>query len=136
MRTVLNMVNIVYTIISNIGYSLHMKGTVVNAVFCAKCSLAKINSFVIFRKLTFAIAAMCTVQTMANSLNHHFRQCAHYGISHLQCFETFEIALCFAHFSFYEISTPVMPTMLVIVNVVQIIISDIVHTVYITFTVF
>ena len=37
---------------------------------------------------------------------------------------------------FYEISTPVMRTILTMVNVVQIIISDIAQAVYIRFTVF
>ena len=30
----------------------------------------------------------------------------------LQCFQTFEFAVCFAHFDFFEISTPVMLIML------------------------
>ena len=48
----------------------------------------------------------------------------------------FENAVCFAHFGFYQISTPVMRTMLTMGNVVQIIISDIAQTVYIKFTMF
>ena len=47
-----------------------------------------------------------------------------------------KLLVCFAHFGFYEISTPVMRTMLTMVNVVQIIISDIAQTVYIKFTMF
>ena len=35
--------------------------------------------------------------------------------------------MCFAQFSFYEISTPVMRTMLTMVNIFQVLISDIVH---------
>ena len=48
----------------------------------------------------------------------------------------FEIAVCFAHFGFYEVSTPMMGTMVTMVNVVQIIISDVEHTLYITFIAF
>ena len=48
----------------------------------------------------------------------------------------FENAVCFAHFGFYQISSPVIRTMLTMVNVVQIIISDIAQTVYIKFTMF
>ena len=48
----------------------------------------------------------------------------------------FENPVCFAHFGFYQISTPVMRTMLTMVNVVHIIISDIAQTVYIKFTMF
>ena len=48
----------------------------------------------------------------------------------------FENAVCCANFGFYQISSPVMRTMLTMVNVVQIIISDIAQTVYIKFTMF
>ena len=41
----------------------------------------------------------------------------------------FEIAICFAHFGFYEISTPVMGPMEAVVNILQVIISDIGHPV-------
>ena len=44
-------------------------------------------------------------------------------------FKLFEIAVCFAHFDFFEISTPVMRIMLSMANIVQIIISDIAHIV-------
>ena len=40
----------------------------------------------------------------------------------------FENAVCFAHFGLYQISTPVMRPMQTMVNVVQIIFSDIVQT--------
>ena len=66
-----------------------------------------------------------------NSLNHHFQHCAHCVDEIYNIFEVFEIAVCFAHFVVFEIWTP-----LAMVNVVQIIISNIAHTVYIRFTVF
>ena len=68
--------------------------------------------------------------------NHHFRRWAHFVYHIYGVLKLFEIAIWFAHFDFYKISTPVIRTMLTMVNVVQIIISDIAHTVNITFTVF
>ena len=59
--------------------------------------------------------------------------CVHHIYSVLKLFE---IAVCFAQSSFYKLSTPVMPAMLTVVNVVQTIIFDIAHPLYITFTVF
>ena len=47
-----------------------------------------------------------------------------------------KIAVCFPHFGFYEISAPVMRTMLTTVNDAQNIISDIAPPFYITFIVF
>ena len=46
------------------------------------------------------------------------------------------MGVCFEHFGFDEISTPVMRTMLTMVNVVQTIMSEISHTVYIRFKAF
>ena len=71
-----------------------------------------------------------------HSLNHHFQHCAHSVYQIYSVFKLFEMALCFAHFGFNEISTPLIRTLLTMVNVVQIIISDIGHTVHITFTLF
>ena len=46
------------------------------------------------------------------------------------------MAVCFAHIGLFEIWTAVILNMLAMVNVVQIIISDIAHSVYLRFTVF
>ena len=46
------------------------------------------------------------------------------------------MAVCFAHIGLFEIWTALILTMLAMVNVVQIIISDIAHSVYLRFTVF
>ena len=62
-----------------------------------------------------------------HSLNHHFQHCAHSIYQILRIFKVFKIAICFAHLSFYEISTPVMRSMLTMVNIFQFPISDIVH---------
>ena len=68
--------------------------------------------------------------------NHHFRHSANCVYRINSVVKLFEIAICFPYFGFYEISTPVMRTLLTMVNVVQTIISDIAHTLSITFTVF
>ena len=44
-----------------------------------------------------------------------------------------EIAVCFAQFGLFEISTPVMSNMLTMANIVWMIITNIAHTVYIWF---
>ena len=46
------------------------------------------------------------------------------------------MAVCFAHIGLFEIWTALILTMLGMVNVVQIIISDIAHSVYLRLTVF
>ena len=69
-------------------------------------------------------------------LNPHSFHCSHCVNKIYSVFKPFEIAVCFGTFGFYEISTPVMRTMLTKLNVVQIIISDIAQAVYIRFTVF
>ena len=70
------------------------------------------------------------------SLNHHFQHCAHSVYQSLSVLKLFEIAVCLAPSAFYEISSPVIRTMLTMVDIVWIIISNISHTVYIRFTVF
>ena len=46
------------------------------------------------------------------------------------------MAVCFAHIGLFEIWTALILTRLAVVNVIQIIISDIAHSVYPRFTVF
>ena len=67
---------------------------------------------------------------------HPFKHCAHCLYHVYSVLQHFEIAACFAHFGFYEVSTPIMRTMVTMVNIVQIIISDVEHNLYITFTAF
>ena len=61
---------------------------------------------------------------------------AHTVYIRLPVISKFEIAICFAHFDNFEISTPVMRIMLTMANIVYVIISDMAHRVYIRFTVF
>ena len=51
-------------------------------------------------------------------------------------FKLFEIAVCCEHFDIFEIITTVMRIMLTMANIVEIIISDIAHTLDIRFTAF
>ena len=53
-----------------------------------------------------------------HSLNHHFRHGAHSVYKIYSDFKVFEIAVCFAHFDFFEVSTPVMRIMLTVANMV------------------
>ena len=69
-------------------------------------------------------------------LTHHFQHCANCVYEIYIVLELFEIPVCFAHFAFFEIWTPLILTMLAMVNVLQIIISNIAHSVYMRFTVF
>ena len=69
-------------------------------------------------------------------LNDHYQHCAHCAYDIYSIFKVFEMAVCFAHIGLFEIWTALILTMLAMVNVVQIIISDIAHSVYLRFTVF
>ena len=52
------------------------------------------------------------------SLNHHFQHSAHSVYKIYSVFKLFEIAVCSAHFDFFEITTPVMRIMLTMANIV------------------
>ena len=69
-------------------------------------------------------------------LNHHFQHCAHCAYDMYSICKVFEIAVCFANFVLFEIWTALILTMPAMVNVVQFIISNIAHSVYMRFTVF
>ena len=71
-----------------------------------------------------------------HNLYQHFRHSVNCVYQIYSVLKLFEIAICFAHFGFYEISTPVMRIMLTMQNVVYIIISNIPPTVYIRYTAF
>ena len=69
-------------------------------------------------------------------LNHHFQHFAHCAYDIYSICKVFEMAVCLAHFGFFEIWTALILTMLARVNVVQIVISNVEHTLYMRFTVF
>ena len=68
--------------------------------------------------------------------NHYFQHCALCVYDIYSICKVFEMAVCFAHIGWFEIWTALILTMLAMVNVVQIIISDIAHSVYLRFSVF
>ena len=53
-----------------------------------------------------------------HSLNHHIQHCARCVYETYSVFKVIQIAISFAHFSFHEISTPVMHHMLTMANIV------------------
>ena len=56
---------------------------------------------------------------LKHSLKNHFEHCAHCLYKICSVFKLLEISVCLAHLSFYEISTPVMRTMLTMVKFVK-----------------
>ena len=63
---------------------------------------------------------MRTMLNMVNvgQINISDFACAHCVYQIYSVLKSFEIAVCFAHFGFYKISTPVMPTTLSMANIV------------------
>ena len=130
MRILLIMANIVQISISDMGHTVYIRFTV----------------FSIFSKLLFVLHSWLFrnyysgdvhhVGYGKHSSNHHFRHSAHSVYKICSVLKLFEITVCSSHFDFFEITTPVMRIILIVANIVQIIISDIAHIVYIRFTVF
>ena len=121
MRLMSAMANIVQIIISDMGHIVYIRFT----VFSNFSNLEFVLQILTFSKL---LLQWC--------LNHHFRQGTHsvYGI--YSVLKLFEISVCSAPFDFFEITTPVMRIILTMSHIVQIIISDMAHTVYIRLAVF
>ena len=71
-----------------------------------------------------------------HSLNDHYQHCAHCVYDIYSICKVFEMLVCLAHIGLFEIWTALILTMIAMVNVVQIIIWDIAHSVYLRFTVF
>ena len=128
-RTMPTMVNVVQIIISDIAHTVYNTFT----VFWNFSKLLFVLHIFVFRKF---ILRWCPQRYGKHSFNHHFRRCAPCLYQIYSVLKLFEIAVGFEHFGFYKISTPVMRTMLTMLNVVQIIISEFAHILYITFTVF
>ena len=126
----LAMVNVLQIIISNIAQSVYMR-------FIVFQSFPNCNLFCTFFLLrNFYSGDAPHANYGKHCLTHHFQHCAHCVYEIYSIFEPFEIAVSFAHFVVSEIWTPLILTMLATVNVVQIIISNIAHFVYMRFTVF
>ena len=113
---------------------------------CAQCVYEIYSVFIVFE----IAVCFCTFWLIRNfysgeahhgnyckhSLNDHFQHWAHFVYDIYSICKVIEMAVCFAHIGLFEIWTAMILTMLAMVNVVQIIISDIAHSVYLRFTVF
>ena len=111
-----------------------------------KLCISNLQCFQTFRSRSL----FCIFRTLQNFYScdaHHGNYAKHNLYQHFQhsvncvyqiysVLKLFEIAICFAHFDFNEISTPVMRTMLTMQNVVYIIILNIPPTVYSRYTAF
>ena len=130
MRIMLTMANIVYIVISDIAHTVYIGFT----VFWNFSKLLSVLHSWLFRN--YYSGDVHHVSYGKHSLNHHFRQGTHSVYKIYSVLKLFEIAVCSPPFDFLEITTPMMRLMLAMANILQIIISDMAHTVYIRFTVF
>ena len=130
MRIMLTMANIVKIIISDIAYIVYIR-------FIVLLNFSKLQ-FVLHILLlrNFYSPDAHHANHGKQRINHHFRHGADSVYKKYSDFKLFEIAVCFAHFDFFEISTLVIRIILTMANIVYIIISYIAHTVYIRFTLF
>ena len=111
-RIMLTMVNIVLIIISNIAHTVYIR-------FKAFWNFSKLQivfTFWLIRKFYCGDAHHAIYGK--HRLNHHLQHCAHSVYQIYSVLKLFEIAACFAHFGFYEISTVVMRIMLTMANIV------------------
>ena len=130
MRTMLTMVNVVQIVNPDIAHIVYitLKAFWNYRNYCLFCP------FWLLRNLYSGDAHHANYGE--RSSNHHFRNCAPFLYHIYSVLKLFEIGVCFAHLGFYEVSTPMMRTMATMIYIVQIIISDVEHTLYITFTAF
>ena len=123
MRIMLTMANIVLIIISSISHRVYIR-------FKAFWNFSKLQfvfTFWLLRKFYCGDAHHAIYGKQ--SLNHHLQHCAHIEYQIYSVLKLLEIRVCCTNFCFYEISTLVMRPMETMVNIVQVIISDIGHTV-------
>ena len=130
MRIMLTMANIVYIVISDIAHTMYLGFT----VFWNFSKLLFVLHSWLFRN--YYSGDVHHVSYGKHSSNHHFRHSAHSLYKIYSVFKLFEIIVCSSYFDFFEITTPVMRIILIMANIVQIIISDMAHTVYIRLKVF
>ena len=102
MRIMLTMANIVLIIISKIAQTVYIR-------FKALWHFSKLQfvfTFWLFRKF-YSCDAHHAIYGKHSS-NHHLQQCAP-NVYEIYCvLKLLEITVCFTHFGFYEISTPVV----------------------------
>ena len=131
MLIMVTMVNIVQIIISDVEHTLYITFT---AIFLTFPNSSLTCTFWLLRSLYSGDAHHDNYGE--GSSNHHIRHCGPFLYHIYSVLKLFEIAVYLAHFGYNEVSTPMMRTIVIIVNVVQIIISDVEHTLYITFIAF
>ena len=108
----LTMVNIVQIIISDIAKAVYIRFTVFS-------NFSKFQFVYTFWHLrNFYSGDPYDSNYAKHNLNHHFRHSANWLYKIYSILKLFQIAVCFAHFGFYEISTPVMRTIPIIGNFV------------------
>ena len=112
MRIILIMANIVQIIISDKGHTF-IKDLQCFETFRNCCLFC---TFWLFRNYYSGDANH--VNYGKHSLNHHFRHRAHSVYKIYRVLKLFEFAVCFAHFDFFEITTPVMRITLTMANIV------------------
>ena len=130
MCTMVTILNVVQIIISDIEHTVYIRFT----AFWNFSKFQFVLHILAFPKFYSCDAPHANYGERCS--NHHFPHCAHVVYQIYSVLKSFEIAVCFAHFGFYKISTPVMPTTLSVANIVYIIISNIAHIVCITFKAF
>ena len=102
MRIMLTMANIVLFIISNIAHTVYIR-------FKAFWNFSKLQfvfTFWVLRKFCCGDAHHAIFGK--HSLNHHLQHWAHSVYQIESASKLLEIRVCFTHFCFYEISTPVV----------------------------
>ena len=108
----LAIVNIVQIIISNIAQSVYMRFTV----------FSKFSKFLFILNILAYSKFLLRWAHHANygkhSLNHHFLHCEHFLYEIKRYFKLFEMAVSFANFDLFEISTPVVRHMQTMANIV------------------
>ena len=112
MRIMLTMANIVLIIISNIAHTVYIR-------FKAFWNFSKLQfdfTFWLLRKSYDGDAHHAIYGK--HSLNHHLQHFAHSVYQIYSVLKLFKIWVCFTHFGFYEISTPVVRTMQTKANIV------------------
>ena len=101
-RIMLTMANIVQVIISNIAHTVYRRFT----VFWNFSKLHFVFTFWLLRKFYCGDAHHAIYGK--HSLNHHLQHCAHSVYQIYSVLKLLEITVCFTHFGFCEISTPVV----------------------------
>ena len=114
MRTMLTMVTVVQIIISDIAQAVYIRFTVFwnfrNSSLFAHFGFYEISTPVMATMLTMPNKVYIIIFNIPQTV--YIRYTTFWNFSKL----LFENAVCFAHFDFYEISTPVMRTMLTMAN--------------------